>query len=421
MEIVIHDSPETRFGNAPVERLSSPCTSAHLRLLVLAHANRSAGARWVAINLLRVLTTRFDGLEVFPVVPVGYDYETVSQTLPSSTLWFHQKGSFLRRLFFDRVTLPRYVRSLRPDVILALGSIGVRNPGVPQAILVQDSHFVYAPRHYGPMTVVQQMRYVVQRRQVRHCLQRAEIVYCQTPTMLGRVRGTFQIRASGKLLPKSISTDAVEGLDETTPPPEFAPFAHSFRMICLTRYNPHKNLEGIVEMFQRFPHELKDTVVFLTISPEQHPGARRLLRTIERFGLSQQIVNVGPIEQKRIPAYFKNCHALLFPTLMESFSATYLEAMAFDLPVLTSDLDFAREICGSAALYFDPWSGESIVEAIARIRGNAELRQSLLEAGRARLRDTHSRSWEDIAGAVVADLKAVASAQSGSRGRVPRS
>lgn len=34
------------------------------------------------------------------------------------------------------------------------------------------------------------------------------------------------------------------------------------------------------------------------------------------------------------------------PTVLEVFSATYPEAMA--LPIVTSDLDFARDICDNA-------------------------------------------------------------------------
>lgn len=382
-----------------------------LRLMVLAHANRSAGSRSVAINLLRVLATKRDDLELTAVVPVGYDYETISDVLSTQAIWFDQKGSYARRFFFDHVVLPRHVRSVDPDVILALGSIGLQNSDVPQAILVQDPHFVYTSCHYGPMTLAQRLRYVVQRQQIKHCLKRAAIVYCQTPTMLKRVSETFQIEGPRKLLTKSISADVLEGREAMALPSEFAACANSFRLICLTRYNPHKNLEGIVEVFRQFAHELADVVVFLTISPEQHPGARRLLRYIDQCGLSRQIVNIGPIEQKRIAAYFANCHALLFPTLMESFSAVYLEAMAFDLPILTSDLDFAHEACGRAALYCDPWSADSIMKAVVSVRDDTHLRQGLIEAGQARLKDVYTRTWEDIAFAVVSDLRAVASRQ----------
>ena len=118
-------------------------------------------------------------------------------------------------------------------------------------------------------------------------------------------------------------------------------------------------------------------------------------------------MNLGPVEPQAIPACFANCEALLFPTRLESFSATYLEAMASGLPVLTSDLDFAREVCGEAALYFDPWSSESMARAIVQVRDDTRLREQLAGEGRRQLATTHNRSWKDVAEMILSDLQRV--------------
>jgi glycosyltransferase involved in cell wall biosynthesis len=376
----------------------------HLKLLVLAHTNRGPGAGAVGVNLLRALNSIHHGFEVIPVLPVGCGYEDVVKTCSMPAIWFDQRGSFSRRLFFDTVTLPQKVRWVNPHAILALGNIGIPDPRVPQAILVQDAHFVYPRRHYGRMTAVQRMRYFFQRRQVRHCLRNSSIIYCQTATMLKRIKKTFGIHQRVEILSKSISADVIEGLDNTDMPCELKPFEERVKLICLTRYNPHKNLEAIVEMFVHAREALQDVVVFITIAATQHPNAKRLLDKVRQCGLSEHIVNLGPIEQHRIPAYFKNCHAMLFPTLLESLSATYLEAMQLDLPILTSNLDFAHEICGPAALYFDPWSVQSILETIVRISKDTDLRSRLVRAGHERLKTAYNKSWDDIARHIASDL-----------------
>ena len=53
------------------------------------------------------------------------------------------------------------------------------------------------------------------------------------------------------------------------------------------------------------------------------------------------------------------------PTLLETSSATYPEAMAMGLPIVTTDLDFARDVCGPAARYFTALSAVGAAEAIA--------------------------------------------------------
>ena len=92
---------------------------------------------------------------------------------------------------------------------------------------------------------------------------------------------------------------------------------------------------------------------------------------------------------------------------MESFSGTYLEAMHFGLPILTSDLDFAQYVCGNAAIYFDPWSGSDIAEKIVMLKNNENLRTDLIEKGKGRLRSFFV-SWEEITKSVIKELENIA-------------
>ena len=46
--------------------------------------------------------------------------------------------------------------------------------------------------------------------------------------------------------------------------------------------------------------------------------------------------------------------AIIFPSLLECFSATPLEAMAMEKPFFASDREFIRDVCSDYALYFDP-------------------------------------------------------------------
>jgi glycosyltransferase involved in cell wall biosynthesis len=98
---------------------------------------------------------------------------------------------------------------------------------------------------------------------------------------------------------------------------------------------------------------------------------------------------------------------LILPTLLESFTATYLEAMKFDCPVLTSDLDFAREVCGDAAIYFDPWNVDDMCEAVVRLRDEPALQQQLRWQGRERLSQMFP-SWKDITAEALQSLTALA-------------
>lgn len=48
---------------------------------------------------------------------------------------------------------------------------------------------------------------------------------------------------------------------------------------------------------------------------------------------------------------------------------------------MTTDLDFARSICGNAAVYYSPLSAEDATAKILRVVENPELRDNLIAEG----------------------------------------
>jgi glycosyltransferase involved in cell wall biosynthesis len=377
-----------------------------LRLLVLAHANRTAGPRYVAMNLIRALAGLDSVVQITPVLPVGCGFEKVVEACNLTPIWFDQRKNRLRRFLFDTVSLPSLVRHRQPDAVLSLGSSGLLGIRVPQAILIQDPHFVYPRRYYGNMSFMEHVRYAVQRRALRLALARSSLVYGQTPLMLERIACTFPLRGQLKILPKCTAPAG-----EVASPARTGTFAEAlnshhgrFRLICVCRYYAHKNLEIICDAFEQWGDLLGDTTVFLTIAASQHPHARTLLNRMASKNLLSRIVNLGPLSQGDLAYCLANCDGLLLPTKLESFSGAYLDAMQYGLPILTSDLDFAHHVCGEAAIYFDPFSPKSLAEAIVALKSDASLRQQLAEAGRGRLGRVYSQSWEEVAAAVVSDL-----------------
>jgi glycosyltransferase involved in cell wall biosynthesis len=74
--------------------------------------------------------------------------------------------------------------------------------------------------------------------------------------------------------------------------------------------------------------------------------------------------NVGPLEVNQCPNFYKSVDAIVFPSLLESFSVTPLEAMVMGKPLFASNRFFNKEICGSHAYYFDPLSPKSLASKI---------------------------------------------------------
>lgn len=79
------------------------------------------------------------------------------------------------------------------------------------------------------------------------------------------------------------------------------------------------------------------------------------------------VTNVGPLFVAQCPTFYRRMDAVIFPSLLECFSATPLEAMAMEKPLFASDRPFNRDVCKDHANYFDPLSPASTAQAIAQV------------------------------------------------------
>jgi glycosyltransferase involved in cell wall biosynthesis len=306
----------------------------------------------------------------------------------------------LARLLFDTWRLPRILGDFSPDVVLALDSShGFRRPPALQGVFLQAAHLVYPNDHYGPRSMLNRLRHAFLKWHFGRSLRRTAAVFVQTEVMASRLRRAYpfagEISVAGSTLSGSLRSVA----DEASPPEALAPYSERFKLLSVAHYYPHKGVERIIDAFRRFPDELADVVVFLTLDSRQHPRVPGVLRSIEELGLSDRIVNLGEVHHDEIGKYYLHCDALLKPSTLESFGMTYIEAMAWGLPILTSDMDFAHEACGDAALYFDPLDPRAMRDAIVELRDNPTLLSQLASAGRATVH--FERSWSDIGAEVL--------------------
>jgi glycosyltransferase involved in cell wall biosynthesis len=146
-----------------------------------------------------------------------------------------------------------------------------------------------------------------------------------------------------------------------------------FWLICISAFYPHKNLTIIKDIIPGLKNNSKKFKFILTLPEsdfEKHFS-----------GYSDNIINVGPVQIEECPYLYSKADALFLPTLVESFTASYPEAMKMHKPILTSDYSFARSICQNAALYFDPFDPSDIVNQILRLANDQALYNELVKSG----------------------------------------
>ena len=154
------------------------------------------------------------------------------------------------------------------------------------------------------------------------------------------------------------------------------------RILSFASGYAHKNLETIPyvawHLRKLAPNLQFEMVVTLADECRYAKQIRQIGRELD---VSDLIVNRGPIAIEDGPALYSDCTICLMPSLLETFSATYPEAMAMRMPIVATDLPFAHDCCGKAAVYFAPDSPLHAAQAITRIVEEDALTNSLISEG----------------------------------------
>ncbi len=113
-------------------------------------------------------------------------------------------------------------------------------------------------------------------------------------------------------------------------------------------------------------------------------GAGEILDSIRRSPRRPDIDVLGYVPAPVLAGLYSRARILAFPSLDEGFGIPVLEAMAWGVPVVTSNRSALPEVAGDAALLVDPVNEEEIAHALVSLVRDEKLASALAERGRKR-------------------------------------
>ncbi len=192
---------------------------------------------------------------------------------------------------------------------------------------------------------------------------------------------------------------------------------------------PRKNLERVIKAFHRFLSlrapkgrgNLKtrllrrfaprnDNGIELVIAGSKGWLSDEIYKLPKKLGIEKRVKFLGYVPDEKLPALYSNAEALVFPSLFEGFGLPILEAQACGCPVITSDVGSSpnnissmHEVGGKGALYVDPYSIESIVNAMKKME-DRKWRMEMIKKG---FENVKRFSWEKAAKETLKVLESV--------------
>ncbi|MBN1952905.1 MAG: glycosyltransferase [Bacteroidales bacterium] len=290
------------------------------------------------------------------------------------------------RFLFDFFWLPAKLRQLKPEQVFSFTNIPARTR--MRQIYLHDNPYFLATgiKKFGlsgKEIILQKIRSFFTEQRMKF----VDLTIVQSQYYEEKLKTAFGNDLQSVILTPSVSkfmplyeSNTLNNVDK------------KFKIICLSRYYEHKNLEIFLQVAQKVRSQSLPFCFFITIDKRQHPKAAKLLQQIQDQKLDDILINLGKINYLKTREYIRSCDAMILPSFLESFSLTFIEAWANRKPLFVADTEANRSSCLDAAEFFNPFSEESIIHSLSALESE-DKKENLIRKGEFRIRSLSS--WNE--------------------------
>ncbi len=234
-------------------------------------------------------------------------------------------------------------------------------PNVRQkiALTVNDLRFLKFPETYSLS------RRIFLQHAVPRAIQRADLVFSishYTKQEICEAYGTPPEKIIVTPIPKSDYFQRVEDfaiLDRVAKryslPKQF--------LLCVSHLEPRKNIPRIIDAYTALQKQGYNDLG-LVILGRKSLRWKEIIGSIKEGFIKSRIIFTGYVADEDMAAIYSLAKILVFPSLHEGFGIPLLEAMACQVPIVTSNTTALKEVAGNAAVLVNPTSVNSIVGGI---------------------------------------------------------
>ena len=302
------------------------------------------------------------------------------------------------RFCWEQSLLSRMIRKSGADVLISAGNFALLRSPVPQILLSGNSLYT-SPDFYDDLRARRAYRIWLDTRArgffARRSVRWADCTVAPSKSFAEALR----VWSEGKVVSIYHGFDPdIFFRDQNRLPAEINAKIDSgkdaLRLIFVSYYNYYRNFETLLRALPYIKEHLcgRKVKLFLTckLSSEENTGAYRTASAaalIRDLRIANEIVELGAIPYGQMQHVLRACDIYITPAYAETFAHPLVEAMASGLPIVASDLQVHREVCGTAALYFPCFSPSDLAKQVLEIANNQELGREMASSGQNRAVD----------------------------------
>ena len=364
-------------------------------ILVNGISAKLGGGKSILVNFLSLLYESNDKEQFIVVVPPDKEYLKYAK---ENIRIVPVKNSYFSLVVFYFSTIRQIVKKYKVSLIFNLADFII--PVATKQVYLFDWPYAIYPDSvaWARMSMKERLFRKFKLFLIRRYIHLPVLLMAQTAVAADRLKKIFSVN-NIEVVPNAVSIDNLTGGRYK----DFKLPKERIKLLYLTKYYPHKNIEIFLPLARIIRDEKLPYSIIITINESQHINAKKILETLKKEKLDEIVMNAGHVEMEHVPSLYQQCDALLMPSLLESFSGTYVEAMYHNKPIFTSDIDFAKVVCDDAAFYFDPLEANSIINSIQYAYNTPDQLLSKIALGKERVKSF--LSWEQVFDKILKAIK----------------
>jgi len=175
---------------------------------------------------------------------------------------------------------------------------------------------------------------------------------------------------------------------------------HKPYLVFVGNIKPNKNLATLVDAYIKILPEIPHDLILIGKKSGFITGDSQVKALAKQY--PDRIIFTDLVSDESLKNYVANASALVFPSLYEGFGLPPLEAMACGCPVIVSDKASVPEVCGDAAIYFNPESTDDLAKKMINLLNDQSLQDNLCHRGIERAKQF---TWEKSIAQTVAVIQ----------------
>lgn len=116
---------------------------------------------------------------------------------------------------------------------------------------------------------------------------------------------------------------------------------HIFYPTSLAKY---KNIDVLLDALAILKKENFDVFSNIKLHLTVQINNKKIINQLSQKGIASAVNITGLLSREKVMAYYNTVDLMVFPSYIETFGLPLIEAASFGLPIISSDLEFTREV-----------------------------------------------------------------------------